>query len=109
MVEGVATQQQQLDQVPRDVASWFIKSHQSYQRYQVSHRVSHIQICQSHRSHPSHHIDDWHMVKTTIISKLATCNIEPPGQMGQSEALVDWADVGYAISGVDDNTWKSSQ
>ena len=25
MVEGVATQQQQLDQVPRDVASWFIR------------------------------------------------------------------------------------
>ena len=49
------------------------------------------------------------MVKTTIISKMATCNIEPPGQMGQSEALVDRADVGYAISGVDDNTWKSSQ
>ena len=38
---------------------------------------------------------------------MATCNIEPPGQMGQSEALVDRADVGYAISGVDDNAWKS--
>ena len=49
------------------------------------------------------------MVKTTIIStKMATCNIEPPGQMGQSEALVDRADVGYAISGVDDNAWNPS-
>ena len=25
VVEGVATQQQQLDQVPRDVAAWFIR------------------------------------------------------------------------------------
>ena len=49
------------------------------------------------------------IVKTTITTKMATCNIEPPGQMGQSEALVDRADVGYAISGVDDNAWKSSQ
>ena len=95
MVEGVATQQQQLDQVPRDVATWFIRVIKFVKVIRVI-RVITLMI-------------DWHIVETTIISKLATCNIEPPGQMGQSEALVDRADVGHAISGVDDNAWKSSQ
>ena len=57
VVEGVATQQQQLDQVPRDVASWFIRVIRVIS-YQISQRVSHIQICQSYRSNPSHQIDD---------------------------------------------------
>ena len=100
MVEGVAAQQQQLDQVPRDVAAWFITVIKFVKVIRVI-RVITLMIAQSSVK--------TQLVKTTISSNMATCNIEPPGQMGQSEALVDRADVGYAIAGVDYNAWKSSQ
>ena len=39
---------------------------------------------------------------------ISTCNIEPPGEVGQGKSLVDGTDMGHSISRVDDNTWKNN-